>query len=82
MNEILLFVIAGLLIGAVVLLFVILRKVSQSEVSSIAPRLDAFEKAQERIERVVREEVAQNREELGKAAREQRQDMIDAFKSF
>ena len=82
MNEILLFVIAGLLIGAVALLFVILRKVSQSEVSSIAPRLDAFEKAQERIERVVREEVAQNREELGKAAREQRQDMIDAFKSF
>jgi len=48
----------------------------------LAARLDTFEKAQERTERAVREEVAQNREELGKAAREQRQELTEAFKSF
>lgn len=82
MNDILLFVIIGLLVISVGLLFVIFKKVSQSEASTIAPRLDAFEKAQERTERVVRDEVAQSREELGKAAREQRQELTDAFKSF
>ena len=33
-------------------------------------------------ERAVREEVAQSRDELGKAAREQRQELTEAFKTF
>jgi DNA recombination protein RmuC len=47
-----------------------------------ASRLDALEKAEERTERAVREEVAQSRDELGKAAREQRQELTEAFKIF
>jgi DNA recombination protein RmuC len=69
-----------LLIAVVVLLLMLLRKAPQVDV--LASRLDAFEKAQERTERAVREEVAQSRDELGKAAREQRQELTEAFKIF
>ena len=82
MTDILLIVSLVLLVAAVTLLLLLLRKASQSDASLLAPRLDAFEKAQERTERVVREEVAQSRDELGKAAREQRQELIEAFKTF
>jgi len=43
-------------------------------------RLDAFEKAQERTERAVREKMAQSRDEQGKAAKDQRQELTEAFK--
>lgn len=69
-------------IFAVILLLMLLRKASRSDAPLLASRLDAFEKAQERIERVVREEVAQSRDEQGKAAREQRQELTAAFKTF
>ena len=72
MTDILLIVTLVLLVAAVALLLVLLKKASQADASVLAPRLDAFEKAQERTERAVREEVAQNRDEQGKAAREQR----------
>ena len=45
-------------------------------------RLDAFEKAQERTERAVREKMAQSRDEQGKAAKDQRQELTEAFKIF
>jgi len=79
-TDILLILAVVLMIAAVVLLFMLLRKASQ--VDGLASRLDAFEKAQERTERAVREEVAQSRDELGKAAREQRQELTEAFKIF
>lgn len=69
-------------IAAVILLLMLLRKTSRSDTPLLAPRLDAFEKAQERTERAVREEVAQSRDEQGKAAREQRQELTAAFKTF
>jgi DNA recombination protein RmuC len=78
--DILLIIAVVLLIAAVVLLLALLRKPSQ--VDLLGSRLDAFEKAQERTERAVREEVAQSRDELGKAAREQRQELTEAFKIF
>jgi DNA recombination protein RmuC len=68
------------LAAVAVLLLVLLRKASQVDV--FASRLDALEKAEERTERAVREEVAQSRGELGKAAREQRQELTEAFKIF
>ena len=82
MTDLLLFVIAGLLIVAVTLLVVIIKKVSRVDDSVLASRLDAFEKAQIRTEHTVRDEVALNRGELGKAAREQRQELTEAFKTF
>ena len=82
MTDLLLFVIAGLLIVAVTRLVVIIKKVSRVDDSVLASRLDAFEKAQIRTEHTVRDEVALNRGELGKAAREQRQELTEAFKTF
>lgn len=82
MTNILLIVILILLVVVVTLLLTLLRKALQADASVLTSRLDAFEKAQERTERAVREEVGQNRDELGKAAREQRQELTEAFKTF
>jgi DNA recombination protein RmuC len=78
-----------LLILAVVLLLVVLgvlvllmKRTGQGGDPALASRLDIFEKAQERTERGLREEIARNRDELAKSAREQRQELMDAFKSF
>jgi DNA recombination protein RmuC len=71
-----------LLIVVVALLLTLLMKTSKVGSPMLDSRLDAFEKAQERTERAVREEVAQSRDELGKAAREQRQELTEAFKVF
>jgi DNA recombination protein RmuC len=71
-----------LLVVAVALLFVLLIKKSKVDAPVLDSRLDALEKTQERTERAVREEVAQSRDELGKAAREQRQELTEAFKVF
>jgi len=81
-TDILLIVALVLLVVVVALLLALLRKSSQADASVLASRLDAFEKAQERTERAVREEVAQSRDELGKAAREQRQELTETFKTF
>ncbi len=82
MADILMIVTVILLVATVALLLILLRKASQADTSALASRLDAFEKAQERTERAVREEVAQSRDEQGKAAREQRQELTEAFKIF
>ena len=83
MTDILVIVNSVLLVCVIaLLLFLVLRKTSQTDAAVLVPRLDAFEKAQERNERVVREEVAQTRDELNKAAREQRHELTAAFKTF
>jgi len=81
MSNTLLILILLLLVAAVALLFILLKKASQSD-PSLLPRLDAIEKAQERSERAVREEVARSREEQGKSDREQRRELTEAFKTF
>jgi DNA recombination protein RmuC len=80
-TNVLLIVTVILLVAGVVLLFMLLRRTSHTD-PVVASRLDAFEKAQERIERAVREEVALSRDEWGRAARGQRQELTDAFKTF
>lgn len=83
MTDILLFVVLALLAVALIVLLVLVRKSSKADaLPALASRLDGFEKAQERTERAVREEVAQNRDEVGKAAKEQRQELTEAFKTF
>ncbi|MDO8646698.1 MAG: hypothetical protein Q7R42_09015, partial [Candidatus Planktophila sp.] len=71
-----------LLFTVVAILLMLLKKSSQTDASVLTSRLDVFEKTQERTERAVREEVAQSRNEMSKAAREQRQELIDALKTF
>ena len=70
MVDIILFAIFALLVVTVVFLMVLLRKVTRSDPAALFTRFDAFDKAQERIEHTVRDEVARNREESGKTARE------------
>ena len=82
MTNILLIVTLILLVAAVALLLMLLRKAPHVDAPLLASRLDAFEKSQEHTERVIREEVGYSREELNKAAREQRQELTDAFKTF
>lgn len=82
MTDILLIVALGILAAAVILLLVLLRRASQTDVSPLASRLDALEKAQERTERILREEAALSRDELGRAAKEQRQELAEAFKNL
>ena len=86
--DILLLAIAGLLAVILLLALVLLYKVSQlgkdteADAGALLSRFDALDKAQDRTERAVREEVAMNRDELGRASRAQRQELIDAFKSL
>jgi len=83
MTNILLFSVLAILAILVILIALLLKKSSPTETSSALPsRLDAIEKGLERTERVVREEVALNRDELGKASREQRRELTEAFKTF
>lgn len=76
------FVILVLVVIAVVLLGLLYQKVPRNSSAALESRLEAFEKAHERTERVVKEEIALSRGELGKAASEQRQELSGSFKSF
>ncbi len=82
MNEMLWISAFVLLAAAVALLLILMRRASRYDVAPLTSRLDALEKAQERTERSVREEVARSREELGKAAGEQRRELGEAFRTF
>jgi len=67
----------------VALLLLLLRKTTPSAAAAtLDARLDLFEKAQERTERVIREEVALNRDELGKTGREQRKELTEGAKQL
>jgi DNA recombination protein RmuC len=82
MTDMLLFAIAGLLSIAIVILLMLLSKISKTDTAGLLARLDVIKNAEERTEKTVREEAARSREELGKAAKEQRQELADSFKSF
>src|ERR1035441_5467042 len=76
------FIILALVVIALILLVLLYRKVSRNSPAALESRLESFEKTQERTERVVKEEIALNRGELGKAASEQRQELSGAFKTL
>ena len=80
MTDILLAFTLVLLAILIVLVVMLLRRTSQSEGSVLTSRLDVFEKVLERTEGAIRDESGRSREELSKAARDQRQELADAFK--
>jgi DNA recombination protein RmuC len=82
MVTIVAFVILALVIIALILLALLYQKVSRNSSPALESGLEAFEKTQERTERVVKEEIALNRGELGKAASDQRQELTSSFKTF
>jgi DNA recombination protein RmuC len=73
-----------LLVAVLAFLLVLFRKVGRFEEAAIVvtSRLDALERAQVRIERTIREEVATTRGELTNEAREQRQELNDILMTF
>lgn len=83
MLEILIIVTIVLLLAVVALQLLLLRKSSQSDTAVIVTCImDAFKKTQESSELVIRDEATRNREELAKSAREQRQELVESFKTF
>ncbi len=70
MIEPLLIILTVLLLGAIVLLVMLMAR-------SPKANLENFERNQERTERVLKEEIAQNREETAKSSKELRQEVIN-----
>ncbi|KAF0188261.1 MAG: hypothetical protein FD168_1965 [Desulfobulbaceae bacterium] len=72
-----------LLVVVIVLLALILKKVAgQIDSVAMAARFDNLLRSQERGELKTHEEMARSREELGRMAREQRQEIMAAFATF
>jgi DNA recombination protein RmuC len=82
MDSVLSILNLALLVAVVIILLILARKAARTDASVLASHFEAFEKAQERTERAVREEVADNREELGKSAREQRLELTESLKTL
>src|ERR1019366_885898 len=82
MTSAVVFIILALVVIALVLLVLLYRKVSRNSSAALESRLESFEKAQERTERVVKEEIALNRGEQSKAASDQRQELSSTFKTL
>lgn len=82
MSTAVAFIILGLVGVVLILLVRLYQKVSRNNFAVLESRLESFEKAQERTERVVKEEIALNRGELGKAASDQRLELSEAFRTF
>ena len=70
----------GLLLLLVVGVGILLRRASRGP-TEFAARLDHFEKAQERTERVTGDEIAKNREEAATQAKQQREEVGAALKA-
>jgi DNA recombination protein RmuC len=76
------FITLALVAVALVVLALLYRRASGNGSTLLESRLETFEKAQERTERVVKEEIALSRGEQGKSASDQRQELSVAFKTF
>lgn len=82
MTDILVIIALVLLVVTLALLWLLYRKSSQTEASVLIPRLDAFEKALDRMDRSLRDEISKNRDEQSKALRDNRQEQAESFRAF
>ncbi len=82
MVEVMLGVNIALLLVAIVLLVLVLRRSSGRDSAQLASSLAVLEKGQERTERAVREEIARNREEVGSQAKQLREETGSSLKNF
>lgn len=80
--ELLAIITIGLLIGVIVLLVVVLRKPARIDFSALQSRLEIIANGQERTERVVKHEIANNREEGTTQARSLREEMSNSLARF
>jgi DNA recombination protein RmuC len=82
MTDLLLYIVIALLLIIPLIVFILIRKSVHISDALVFSRFDGLEKAQERSERMVQEELVKTREELGKAAREQRTETADGAKQL
>src|SRR5688572_20545286 len=81
MTEILLVLGILLLLTAIVMLAVLLRRASAPDPSPMFARLESLEKFQERTERSVKEEISRNRQETADQARGLREEVQGSLKN-
>jgi len=81
-TDVLLSVCVVLLLVSVTALLAVLRRVARPDLSELSARFERLEKAQIHTEQAVRQEIAQNREEGGKAASEQRRELTESLQGF
>ncbi|MBM3877053.1 MAG: DNA recombination protein RmuC [Verrucomicrobia bacterium] len=82
MIDVLLIVAVLLLLAVVSILVALLRRPAGADFTPVTVRLEALEKAQERTERAVKEEIAQNREETSGQSRALREELRDVGHSM
>jgi len=79
MVESLLIILTVLVIGVIVLLIVLLTRSSNTKLLQIENQLTSFEKNQERTERALKEEIAQNREESANNSKQLREEIVNSM---
>jgi len=82
MTETLLIIGIILLIGNIVLTLVLLKRSGDNALGQLQSGFDNLEKGQGKVEKAVREEFSRNREEAGKAAKQQRDELAASIKAF
>jgi DNA recombination protein RmuC len=81
MTQILLLVLLALLLGALVMLMAVIRRLGPDKSAALISRLDAVDKSYERLTRDTREEFARNRQEFADEARNLRQEVQASLKN-
>lgn len=82
MSEILLIVIAALAGISVLLQIILFMRKQDSGATQTAAHFETLEKAQEKTERAVKDEIARNRDETNVAAKQSREELSNAMKNF
>jgi len=77
MNNLLLLGVAVLSAGALVLLVVLLRRLSNARLPQIENQMTNLEKNQEKTERTFREEIVRSRDEAGNNSRQLREEVVN-----
>lgn len=79
MIESILLILTGLVLVSVIISIILLTK---SSTAKIETKFDSFDKNQERIEKTLKEELVQIREESSNNSRHLREETINSLKSF
>ena len=82
MNIYLLIAILGLQVISLIIILILLFKKEQQDISEILFKLNSFENLIQKTDTLLREELARNRDEASNNARQNREELNNAFRSF
>jgi len=80
--DILLYAVLAITFATLLLVIRIMWQAPPVDTSAFSSQMDTFGKNLERMERVIREEAAQDRTEFARSAKDQRQELTDSIKSL